>query len=252
MKKILLRLARLLGGSYLLPLINAGVRKISAFTHWMQFVIQWGVQPNPEWFDHFLDQHCQWTRTRVPFSWERGLFSLLAITPGAKMLELCCGDGFNSHHFYSIRAQSIISVDFDPAAVAHARRFFGGGNVDYRLADIRTGMPQGKFDNIVWDAAIEHFTEAEIAKLMEDIKNRLEPGGILSGYTIVEREVTSHHEHEYEFKSKEDLMRFLSPHFSSVKVFETIYPTRHNLYFFAGNGQLPFDEQWTAQIVTRR
>jgi SAM-dependent methyltransferase len=252
MKKSLLHLARLLGGNWFLPRLNAGVRRVSAFTHRIQFVVQWGIQPNPEWFDHFLDQHYQWTRTRLPFPWERGLFSLLAIKPGARMLELCCGDGFNAHHFYSIRAGSVISVDFDPTAIAHAKRHFGGGNVDYRIADIRTGMPPGKFDNIVWDAAIEHFTEAEITALMADIKGRLEPDGILSGYTIVEREAVSHHEHEYEFKSKEDLMRFLSPHFAHVKVFETVYPTRHNLYFFAGNGQLPFDEQWDQQIVARR
>jgi hypothetical protein len=59
-------------------------------------------------------------------------------------------------------------------------------------------------------------------------------GGILGGYTIVERpngKSLSHH--EYEFKSKEDLARFFTPHFKHVTVFETIYPERHNLYFWA-------------------
>ena len=171
---------------------------------------------------------------------------------GARVLELCCGDGFNAHHFYSIRAGSIVSVDFDPEAIRAAQRNFEAPNVAYRVADIRTQMPEGTFDNIVWDAAIEHFTEAEIRQLMTAIKSRLTRGGVVSGYTIVEREAgKSHHEHEYEFKSKEDLLRLLQPYFRNVRIFETIYPSRHILYFFAGDADLPFDEAWPPQIVRR-
>ena len=82
---------------------------------------------------------------------------------------------------------------------------------------------------------------------MSNIKNRLKPGGILSGYTIVELPTgfksLSHHERE--FRSKEDLRNFFEPHFKNVKVFETIYPSRHNLYFYAGDGVIPFDKEWT-------
>jgi hypothetical protein len=46
--------------------------------------------------------------------------------------------------------------------------------------------------------------------------------------------------HEYEFKSKEDLLRFFRPHFRNVCVFETIHPDRHNLYFRAQDGTIPF------------
>jgi len=152
------------------------------------------------------------------------------------------GGGFNAHFFYSIRVGSMLSVDFDPKAIAYARRNFTAENVRYELADIRTQMPEGIFDNIVWDAAIEHFTEAEIDQLMGNIKKRLTPTGTLSGFTIAEKtdgkKMLPHH--EYEFKSKEDLARFFRPHFKNVKVFETIYPDRHNLYFWASDGILPF------------
>jgi SAM-dependent methyltransferase len=87
-------------------------------------------------------------------------------------------------------------------------------------------MPERVFDNIVWDAAIEHFTEAEIADLMANIKKRLTPTGILSGFTIVERsdgkKMLPHH--EYEFKSKDDLARFFRPHFQNVKVLRRSIP----------------------------
>ena len=113
-------------------------------------------------------------------------------------------------------------------------------------------MPEGLFEIIILDAAIEHFTEEEIDDLMKNIKVRLKEGGILSGYTIVENisgvKALSHHERE--FKSKEDLKSFFEPHFKNVKVFETIYPSRHNLYFYASDSILPFDNNW-AHMTTK-
>jgi hypothetical protein len=70
--------------------------------------------------------------------------------------------------------------------------------------------------------------------------------GTLSGYTLAERDDGGKHlqQHEYEFKSKEDLARFLRPHFKNVTVFETIFPERHNLYFWASDGIIPFMGGW--------
>jgi hypothetical protein len=214
--------------------------------HHRLFLAQWAIFPLPEFFDHKIGLYWMWKAQRSPFWVERGVFSLLAMEPGCKALELCCGDGFNAHYFYSSRVGSMLSVDFDPKAIAHAKRHFSADNVAYQLADIRTQMPEGVFENIVWDAAIEHFTEAEIAELMVNIKRRLTGSGVLSGYTLVERsdgkKMFPHH--EYEFKSKDDLARFFRPHFRNVKVFETIYAERHNLYFWASDGTLPFMEGW--------
>jgi cyclopropane fatty-acyl-phospholipid synthase-like methyltransferase len=91
--------------------------------------------------------------------------------------------GVRSPGLHGARVGSILSVDFDPKAINHARKHFRAENVTYELADIRTQMPEGIFDNIVWDAAIEHFTETEIADLMSNIKKRLTPTGILSVFT---------------------------------------------------------------------
>jgi len=112
-------------------------------------------------------------------------------------------------------------------------------------------MPSGKFKNVVWDAAIEHFTPTEIGKIMSEIKDRLTPDGILSGYTIVEKSpgVQQLSHHEYEFKDKNDLMRFLAPHFRNINVFETIFPDRHNLYFWASDESIPFSNDWAHSIT---
>lgn len=241
----LLRVVRDNGALALVKFFNRCLRSLTALGHRIQMRMEWAILPNPEWFDHFIDQHDQWYRSRIPFPWERGIFNLLAIRPGAKVLELCCGDGFNAHHFYSIRAGSVISLDFDPKAIAHAQKNFRAPNVTYRVADIRKDLPAGPFDNILWDAAIEHFTEEEIAAIIGGIRERLAVRGMLSGYTIIEEDHgKAHHEHEYEFKSRQDLMRVLQPHFKNVLVWQTDYPTRKNLYFFASDGVLPFDAQW--------
>src|SRR4029079_4851400 len=131
---------------------------------------------------------------------------------------------------------NVIACDFDPAAIQTARRKNRAPNLTFVLADIRTEMPKGSFENIIWDAAIEHFTPDETDRILREIKTRLGPGGILSGYTIVESgagKSLSHH--EYEFKDKTDLHRFLAPHFMHVTVFETLFPGRHNLYFWASD-----------------
>ena len=54
--------------------------------------------------------------------------------------------------------------------------------------------------------------------------------------------------HLREFKSKEELKNILLPYFKNVRVFETIYPSRQNIYFFASDGILPFDSDWEQSI----
>jgi len=226
-------------------LLSAFSRSFAFKMHKLQFKYEWGTAPTPEWFDHYCDQFYLFRFTQNPLWVERSTFNLLAIKNDADVLELCCGDGYNTYHFYSIRAKSIISVDFDSTAIHHARKYNQAKNIQFKLCDIRTQIPEGQYDNILWDAGIAHFTEIEIDMIMRDIKNRLKETGILSGYTIVEKtEGKSLSQHEYEFKSKEDLKRFLDPHFKNIKVFETIYPSRHNLYFWVSDSVLPFDKDW--------
>jgi SAM-dependent methyltransferase len=221
-------------------------RKWVAGAHRRLMFTQWKRDPQPEHFDHHIDLFWQWQATRTPLLAERGVFDALAMEPGCQVLELACGDGFAARNFYSIKASKVVACDFDPAAIRTAMRKNKAPNVEFVLADIRNAMPLGAYDNVVWSAAIEHFTPEEIEAIMRTIKSRLKPGGILSGYTIVERPdgKKSLHQHEYEFQSKEDLARFLTPHFRHVKVFETLYPSRHNLYFWASDGAIPFAAGW--------
>lgn len=230
--------------------LSKGVRALSSFFHRLQFLIEWGVD-NPEYFDHQMDIHWQWGKTGASFPMERGVHSSLALKGSGDTLDLCCGDGFYSNYFYAIHSNSVTAIDFDRDAIKWAKRNSFAKNIRFVVGDIRNDIPDGPFDNIVWDAAVEHFTEIEIKSLMSRIKSVLKPEGILSGYTIVEPDHGGKHlhQHEYEFHDKEDLARFFSPHFKNVQVYETVYPTRTNLYFYATDGNLPVE---TGKFLTIR
>ena len=224
-------------------LINIFIRFLSSFTHALQLRLEWNYT-NPEYFDHNMDIHHQWRKTRMSFPLERGVFSSFALAGNGKTLDLCSGDGFNSYYFYSLNSKSVTGIDFDAEAIKWARRNYKTKNLDFIEQDIRNEFVGGPYDNIIWDAAIEHFTEIEIKRLMNNIKSQLTSGGVLSGYTIIEASdgVKHLHQHEYEFHDKEDLARFLIPWFKNVHVFTTSYPTRTNLYFYASDGLLPFEK----------
>jgi SAM-dependent methyltransferase len=240
----IIKSVRTVGGVAAIVAFNRLLRKLSYLSHYAQFVLQWGVRPVSGWFDHYLDLHYLWRKTRTPLSCERGILGLLAIRQGADVLELCCGDGFNTFHFYSIRAGKILAMDLDRDAIASAQKNFAVDNIEFFAGDIRRDMPNKQFDNIVWDASLEYFTADEIGKLMAEVKARLRPGGILSGQVIIQ-DVQSE-EHSHIFRSTEDLLRFFRPHFQHVRLIETRYPARHNVYFYASDTTLPFLPQTAA------
>lgn len=227
-------------------------RDFAAVAHSIKFHRYYSSLPTPEWFDHFVDQYLQLRRDRNTYLLERGVYSSMALKRGGDVLDICCGDGYSSFHFHSLFARSITAVDIDPDAVQHAMKYNCAKNINYFQTDIRTNFPAGTFDNIIWDAAIEHFTEAEITAILCDVKGALREEGILSGYTIVERgEGKQHQRHEREFASKDDLASFLTPYFANVSVFETVHPNRHNLYFYASDSVLPFDSDWPGMLKIR-
>jgi SAM-dependent methyltransferase len=237
-KQRIIKLVRAIGGLTSIIVFNRLLRKVSSLSHHVQFVLQWGVRPVPGWFDHYLDIHYMWGKTRTPLSCERGILGLLAIKEGASVLELCCGDGFNAFHFYSIRAAKIVAIDMDSEAIASARRSFSTGNIEFVAGDIRRDMPNEQFDNVVWDASLEYFTAEEIGRLLAGVKQLLRPGGILSGQVQLLK--TQADEHSHIFRSTADLVQFFVPHFQNLRLVETRYPSRHNVYFYASDAALSF------------
>lgn len=217
-------------------------RKIALIFHKIQFKYEWNTGSDQEWFDHFCDQFYLFRSKRNPFWIERGILNLLAIKEDSEILELCCGDGYYACHFYSIRAKKIVSTDINESAINHALKNNKTDNIDYVLCDIRTDMPSGFYDNIIWDAGISYFEIEEIKIILGNIKLRLNPEGVLSGYTIAGTSDGNKSlvHHKYEFRSSTELKDLLALYFRNVKIIETKYPARRNLYFFASNSTQMF------------
>lgn len=248
---------RLLKGAirFLLPwswvkALNRNLRHLAAAGHHFQYIYEWRLMARPpEWFDHYTDLYWRWHRSRNPTSWERGVFGLLAMRDGCRALDLCCGTGFFAYYFYSGRAGSVIAMDYSDKAIAQAKRNFRASNIEYRQGDIRTELPDGPFDNVTLNAALEYFSPSEAQALMRDIKARLAVGGILSGNSIVARPTgVAHLDQKQEFFSREELATFLKGHFAHVTVLNTHFRDpgmdRMNLYFFASDGMVPFEVGW--------
>lgn len=224
-----------------LRMFNASLRALTAFFHHFQYKVEGFLRPSAEWFDHEIDVHWQWVAKQRSMFLERGVLNTLAMAPGAEILELCCGDGFNAHRFYAGRGSRVLAVDYNAQALRHARRYHHRANVEYRQCDIRSELPQGSFDNIVWDSAIHHFSAPETNAILASARARLRPAGVLSGYTIIE----PHAEYAYtrmRFASPEELAKLLEQVFAHVAVLETPDALRRNLYFFASDTRaaLPF------------
>lgn len=145
--------------------INYILRALIAYTHKLQFKYQWKKNPNPpEWFDHFLDQYYQMPTKQMSFWLERGVLNGMKIKNGAKVLELACGDGFNTKHFYSNKASFVTAMDFDKTAIFHAKKFNNEDNINYIIADIRNSDFLGNYDNI-------YLFRQEISETIKYLKN---------------------------------------------------------------------------------
>jgi 2-polyprenyl-3-methyl-5-hydroxy-6-metoxy-1,4-benzoquinol methylase len=222
-------------------MLNAWLRALTGITHHFQYKVEGFLRPSAEWFDHEIDVHWQWVARERSTFLERGVLNTLAMPPGAEILELCCGDGFNAHRFYAARGSRVIAVDHNAHALRHARRYHRRANIEYRQCNISKELPQGPFDNVVWDSAIHHFSEPEAIDILTSAHAQLRPAGVLSGYTVIE----PHSEYAYTrmpFSSPEQLAELLGRVFAHVAVRETPDALRRNLYFFASDTReaLPF------------
>lgn len=222
---------------YFLAKTNALLRKIIFRTHRMEMNLDFSDKhPQPAFFNHYYDLYYQW-KLNANFFWlERGIFNSFFINTGAVLLELCCGDGFNTKYFYSQRASKILAVDMDLTAIAHATLNNSCANIEYRVADIITEFPDGTYDNIIMDAAIEQLSTAEQNNLVAGIKAHLKQGGIFSGLTIQKKEGTSYLSHnKHEFDSKDSLNVFLSGHFKHTGIISNTHNEKTYLYFVASD-----------------
>jgi SAM-dependent methyltransferase len=213
--------------------MRAAERYLRAFYRWDTYR-RWRLHDTPEWFDHRADLF-RFSEERRPYFLERGVYAREMVQRDDRVLDLCCGDGFYSFHFYSETASHIDACDWDETALKHAQTWHHHPRITYSRRDIiNDELPGSNYDVVVWDSAIEHFALSDIQTVLEKVREALREGGVLCGYTILNDGPKMHPDHSHEFSTADELAETLLTVFPAVATVETQYEDRRNVYFRAG------------------
>jgi SAM-dependent methyltransferase len=193
-------------------------------------------------YPHIVTYYADFPRTHVREFIERGFFSSLFLK-GARTLELCCGDGYFTKNYFAPLSAEVLAVDFSEEAIRLAQLNFCGANIEYRVADIRTDFPDGKWDNVIWDGAIEYFTRPEARRVLGSIKEHLADGGVFSGCVMFDcedaRTNLERGRIKFYLRDEVELVDFLGCEYVvHVTRRSNVYP-RVNCYFSCSQQPLP-------------
>ncbi|MBU2473240.1 MAG: class I SAM-dependent methyltransferase [Candidatus Omnitrophica bacterium] len=199
---------------------------------WAKRLLEKWEKMHVSFFDHRIDE-LNWPENI--FWIERGAFARLYMDKGAKILDLCCGDGYFSEIFWAPAASHIDAVDRNNKALTLAKCEHPHLVITHHKIDIlREPFPDSGYDMVCFFEAIEHFSSQNAAGILKEIKQSLKPGGVLVGPTpLIEPEMRGkgNFEHANEFIESHSLETFLAEVFTDVETFETYHPNRKTIYF---------------------
>jgi SAM-dependent methyltransferase len=156
-----------------------------------------------------------------PYSWFRAFFAAELIREGDVVLDLGCGDGFFTARFLAPAAAHVDAIDVDPDAIEAAARENASPRVAYRLADaVADPFPRERYDVVVWDGALGHFSPEATATVLEKVRAALAPDGVFCGSESLGAEGVDHLQF---FEGADDLRGLLAPHFPHVRTRELQY-----------------------------
>ncbi len=224
----------------------AQVSRVLAYNaHNLKLLCDFQIPPATLYTDHYVNQFFLMSAVKRTWWVEGPAFCGLAIEPGCRVLELGCGTGYYTDVFFSPFATEIVAVDIDPRAIETARRTHQAKNIRYEVMDFRKTMPDGPFDVVVWTPTIFAYTPDEVHTLMQRLREVMAKDARLCGFTCIE---AVHGGPDVLWHDMKSLAERLKRYFKNVRAFERVHPTvkppRHELYFFASEGPLPFDAEW--------
>jgi SAM-dependent methyltransferase len=170
------RFARVTAGTVgrFLPIdlaLQAGFSGV-AFLARLAMIRDWTLQARgrPQFFKHRVNI-ARWHHEPRRWSFAaRGVYAREVMRRGARVLDLCCGDGSYSHLFFSDVASRVDAVDLDGHAISYARRNYRNPAISFRQMDILADeLPSKDYDVVVWNAAICYFTIPEIDTVLRKV-----------------------------------------------------------------------------------
>ncbi|MDD5746149.1 MAG: class I SAM-dependent methyltransferase [Candidatus Omnitrophica bacterium] len=169
------------------------------------------------------ERYVPWTGGRAIHyeHWQRYAFATL-FASGKTVLDLACGEGYGSYTL-AAKAGQVVGMDVDPAAIAHAQRYYSKANLSFLAGSVLAVPLAGEaiFDVIVCFEAIEHVDEQE--QLLKEVKRLLKKDGVF----IVSSPNKSLHADVQPIKNPfhkrelygEELRRLISGYFPQVSFF---------------------------------
>jgi SAM-dependent methyltransferase len=207
---------------------------------------QWFLAAEPpHYFDHRIGSFAFATGAGHPYSYYRGFFAGEIVHDGDVLLDIGCGDGFFARRFFAPKCAHVDGIDVDRGAVEHASRLNGAPNITYFLIDAVTDpFPRKRYDVIVLDGALGHFSSAASAVLLGKIREGLAEDGVFVGSESLG---TEGHDHLQFFEALPDLASTLAEHFEHVQMRSLRYfiPAgiqRHEAYWRCAASRTRLDE----------
>jgi 2-polyprenyl-3-methyl-5-hydroxy-6-metoxy-1,4-benzoquinol methylase len=180
----------------------------------------------PHFFDHRLGMFAFvfGDADMGPYPYYRGFFGSEVIRTGDVLLDIGCGDGFFTKRFFSSRCSHVDAIDVEPGAIRAASRANAAPNIAYhRLDATRDPWPRERYDVVVWDGALGHFSSADTAGMLRRIAGAIGDHGVFVGSESLGPEGTDHLQF---FEDPDAVRRLLSPLFACVELREERFPLR--------------------------
>jgi SAM-dependent methyltransferase len=98
---------------------------------------------------------------------------IAARVPGRRVVDLACGEGYGSA-VLARTAASVVGVDANPEAFAHARAKYSGGRVRFERNMVE--LWEGDVDCVVFLQTIEHIPDPDA--MLERIRELIGPAGV--------------------------------------------------------------------------
>lgn len=149
------------------------------------------------------------------YGWARGLVSDLDV------LDCACGEGYGSS-LLADAARSVIGVDVDETAVAHARRRYGRNGLEFVHANaLELPFEDDRFDVVVSFETLEHLAEHD--ELLAGFRRVLKPDGVLLLSSPDKRTYSDLTGYDNEFHVRElyrdELDALLARHFPNYRLY---------------------------------
>ena len=94
-----------------------------------------------------------------------------------RVLDAACGEGYGSQLLAPL-SESVLGLDMDPEAIAHARARYSEANMLFQQADVAAlKLDSGSFDIIASFETLEHLHAHD--EMLDGFKRTLAPGGLL-------------------------------------------------------------------------